>query len=431
MASRFIVDQAKTHRRGGLKVATERFTGSTLYGWLVSPYTAKVRAHLAYKGVPFQDSSPSALQLFGRLQPAIGRLIMPTMKLSDGTWRQDSALICDEIDAEHTEPSSRPSGATQHLASMLLELHADEWLPMLALHHRWDNPVNAAWAQSEFGRCAFPLLPRALSGRLAKPMADRMRAIRSAQYGRDPATHDGIQSHARLLVRTLEEHLAAGSPYLLGGRACRGDFALYGPLWAHLYRDPFWRGALFGDAPHVVSWMERLHGHTADPAFPELASRPAAPPAAPDGRYLPSDAVPEALDPIFRAIFAEQWVHLIELWAALDAHLDEAARETVGGGVEEDVRAPRALGAVPFQVGGCAGERRLLTYSAWRTQRPLDLYATLQLAPSRELELASVNRWLTRIGAMEAFASLRPRWRIERDWRLPSSKEKFRATRVQ
>ena len=63
-------------------------------------------------------------------------------------------------------------------------------------------------------------------------------------------------------------------------------------------------------------------------------------------------------------------------------------------------------------------------------RRPLDLYATLTAAPSRELELQSVQRWLTRLGVLEAFAAVRPRWRIERDGALPSDRERFRATRV-
>lgn len=165
--SSFLVQQAKTHRRGGLKVASERFSRSTLYGWLVSPYTAKVRAQLAYKGISFTDASPSAVSLYGKVKPAVGRLIMPTMKLADGSWRQDSALICDEIEAEHPEPTTRPTGAAQQLASLLLELHADEWLPMLALHYRWDMPGNASWAQAEFGRCA--VRPRGLDPSAALP----------------------------------------------------------------------------------------------------------------------------------------------------------------------------------------------------------------------------------------------------------------------
>ena len=84
--SRFIVEQAKTHRKGALKTASENYTNSKLYGWIVSPYTAKVRSMLAYKRIAFTDVNPSAMQIFGMIKPAVGRVIMPTMKLADGTW---------------------------------------------------------------------------------------------------------------------------------------------------------------------------------------------------------------------------------------------------------------------------------------------------------------------------------------------------------
>ncbi len=431
--SRFVVEQAKTHRKGGLKVAAESFSGSTLYGWIVSPYTAKVRSMLAHKSIPFTDNSPSAMQLFGMIKPAVGRLIMPTMRLADGTWRQDSALICDEIEAEHPEPTCKPTGAAQRLASSLLELHADEWLPMLALHYRWDKPENSAWAQGEFGRIAFPLLPAAISGVLAKPMADRMRATRKT-LGVEPATHAGVEAHASCVIGTLEAHLSTGHPYLLGGKPCRGDFALYGPIYAHLYRDPACR-SLFSGAPHVVEWMERLHGHDTDPAFPELPCR-RTPHNQPDDEqssssssaYLSADSVPETLDPLFRAIFAEHWAHITDLSRALDAHLDAAAAAAATD--KPQLPVPRALGSADFVVGGAKGRRRLLTHGAWHVQRPLDLYNTLKMAPSRSLELASADKWLTRLGALEAFTSLTPKWRIERENALPSEKEVFYAARA-
>ena len=422
--SRFIVEQAKTHRKGALKTASENYTHSKLYGWIVSPYTAKVRSMLAYKRIAFTDVNPSAMQIFGMIKPAVGRVIMPTMKLADGTWRQDSALICDEIEAEHPEPSTKPTGAAQQLASSLLEFHADEWLPMLALHYRWDKPENAAWAQSEFGRIGFPILPRAVSSVLAKPMAGRMKAIRKS-VGVEPGTYEGLEAHASLIIGTLEAHLSSGHPYLLGGKPCRGDFSLYGPIFAHLYRDPAYRDQLFSSAPHVVKWMERLHGHDNDPTFPELPCRTPQP-HEPSAAYLSGDSVPETLDPLFKAIFAEHWKHSIELSETLDSYLDSEPQPSAPEG---KVPVPRALGSVDFAVGGVTGRRRLLTHGAWHVQRPLDLYNTFKMAPSRELELRSVEKWLNRLGALEAFTSLAPKFRIERDNTLPSEKEVFYTVR--
>ena len=256
-----------------------------LFGWLVSPYTAKVRAMLHFKRLPFDEAVPSALALRLTVQPAVGRAIMPAMQEPDGEWLQDSALMCERIEADAPSPSTTPPGATQRLASMLLELHGDEWLPMLALHFRWNIAANREWAEEEFGRCGFPLLPAPLARMLVRPVATKMRSFRKV-VGISPETHSGLDAFAAALIGELDAHLASHA-FLLGGAPCVGDFALYGPLWAHLYRDPHSRRS-FDGAPHVVRWFERLHGHAADPAT-ATATRTAPPPA---GEHLPADEVP-------------------------------------------------------------------------------------------------------------------------------------------
>lgn len=439
-----VTGQATTARRHGLKTPTNNFAGASLYGWLVSPYTAKVRSMLHHKGITFSDTTPTATQLLTRVRPAVGRLIMPAVHLSDGSWRQDSALICDEIEAEHPEPNLRPSGAAQQLASSLLELHADEWLPLLALHYRWAH--NEAWAVDEFARCGFPLLPGSLGAQLVRPVASKMKSIRRVQ-GAAPGTHAGIEAYAASLISHLEEHLrSSGLPFLLGGRPCRGDFALYGPLWSHLFRDPSSR-PLYEEATHVVAWFERLHGHAADAAFPNLPCRVPPSHAANDAdataAFLPADEVPESLDGLFKGVFAEQWDFLARLSQQLDAHLDEQQQQQQqaatasgsgdagsGGGGGTRLRVPRALGTLPFTVGGAAGERRAVIYQLWRMQRSLDAFAALELAPSRDLELRSAQAWLSRLGALDAFRAVKPRWRLERDSKLPIAQETFHATRV-
>lgn len=225
---------------------------STLYGWLVSPYTAKVRAMLAYKRVPFTETHPSVAQMFTTVKPNVGRTIMPAIKLADGSWRQDSALICDEIEAAHPEHPTQPAGGAQRLASSLLELHGDEWLPILALHYRWDVPANARWAVGEFGANAFPWLPGFVSNKLASPFAAKMQSFRKVQLGTadrsriasrnrprhaargscawqvqgiGPETVEGVERFATRLIAQLEAHLSQHE-FILGGAPCRGDFSL-------------------------------------------------------------------------------------------------------------------------------------------------------------------------------------------------------------
>ena len=151
-------------------------------------------------------------------------------------------------------------------------------------------------------------------------------------------------------------------------------------------------------------------------------------------------AVPATLDPLFRGLFAEHWPFLAHLVHALDAHLDRAAAEakTARGSATAaatsepplPLHVPRALDYGAFTVGGARGERRRLGYTAWRIQRPLSFYRSLELAPSRSMELASVNKWLDRLEVLEAFRAVSPRWRIERESKLPQRQEILSATRA-
>lgn len=343
-------------------------SGYRHYGWPVSPYSAKTRSYLRFKRIAFQDVVPNALTLFGKIKKAVGRPIMPTLQRPDGTWLQDTSEIIDALERVHPEPSITPPGGAQRVASLLLELHADEWLPASALHTRWNIPKNARFAVEEFSRYGLPGVPRFVGARLIRPMAKQMAGYLPI-LGVTAATIPGVERFTKELIAQLDTHLAEHD-YLLGTRPCMGDFALFGPLWSHTYRDP---GStyLFDDAPAVRAWMDRLlEGGSSV------------------GSFLADDAVPTTLDPVFRTLFEEQWPFVERLVAAIDTYCDENPTAH---------RVPRALGRAPFTMGGCTGDRKLITFTQWMVQRPLDAYAALD-----ESERQSADAWLERVGGREA-----------------------------
>ena len=63
------------------KLKRADYAGSTLYGWLSSAASAKVRAMLAYKRIPFTDHEPSIAQLDANVRPNVGRVCLPVVKL--------------------------------------------------------------------------------------------------------------------------------------------------------------------------------------------------------------------------------------------------------------------------------------------------------------------------------------------------------------
>jgi glutathione S-transferase len=168
---------------------------------------------------------------------------------------------------QHGEPSVFPCGGVQRLASALLELYGDEWLLIPAMHYRWHH--NREWALRAFG---------ALNAPEASPEEQlELGTLRAAPFaqaavllGAMPHMHAAIERSYEDLLAELNAHFAK-HPYLLGARPSIGDFGLYGPLYAHQYRDPASGALMRRLAPHVVAWVERMQ----QPPTPRSGDSPA------------------------------------------------------------------------------------------------------------------------------------------------------------
>ncbi len=338
------------------------------FGWLVSPYSAKTRSYLHYSGLAFTDITPGAVTLYRKIQPAVGRIIMPTVRLPDGQWLQDSSVIIDHLSTLPGASSIQPPGPTQQLASALLEVFADEWLPMAALHYRWNIDENRQFALAEFARSGFPWLPAALGRPLIQSMADKMQSYLSL-LGVTKETLPGIEQTVQTVLGCLEAQLQA-TEFVLGDQPCLGDFALFGPLWAHLYRDPGSR-FLFEDTPSVVRWMNAL------------STQPAS-----TGTFLPDDQVPETLRPLFACILTDQWPWMTTLEHAIDAYCVDNPEAT---------RVPRSLGEADFSIQGHAGRRKLATFVQWKAQRARTAYCAAD---------GAADEWLQRVLGHDADISV-------------------------
>ena len=191
------------------------------------------------------------------------------------------------------------------------------------------------------------------------------------RLGVDAETIPGVEETVRLVLRSLEDQLGQ-TPYVLGGAPTLGDFSLYGPLWAHLYRDPDSR-QLFADYPAVRRWMESLRTG-----------------AVAQGPVLPDDEVPDALGPLFACILTDQWAWIRRLVESIDGYCADHP---------EAARVPRALGVAPFTVRGRTGERKLVTFVQWKAQRAVAAYAAAD---------GAADAWLDRVWALEHGDSPRP-----------------------
>jgi glutathione S-transferase len=350
-----------------------------LIGAEVSYYTGKVRAYLRYKGIEFEEVAATRDVYRELILPRTGVRFIPVLISDDDVAIQDSSEIIDFLERRYPDPAVYPEGAQQRLAALLFELYADEWLVLPAMHYRWNVPENRAFAVLEFGRLSMPQASeaeqRALGETLSVPFAGALPAL-----GVHAATVPAIEASYHGFLAEWAEHLAQ-HPYLLGSRPSLGDFALFGPLYAHLYRDPASGRTLKERAPRVADWVERLRDAT-----PRV------------GEWLPDDVMPATLLPILARLFREQGPVLASTIRALMAFEPEPA----------DAPLPRALGTHGFRLGDAEATRAIFPFNAWRWQRAYDHYHRMSAG-----ERVEADRWLDQVGG-RALLNLPLTRRLER-----------------
>jgi glutathione S-transferase len=341
-----------------------------LYAWPLSLYSGKARAYLRYKGIPHVELPPR-LWTLRTIKRKTGATVMPVVVTPEGEWLQDTSYIMDRLEPRFARAPVVPATPRQRIAAYVLEAWGDEfWLPS-AMHYRWSFPENfAAVFEREVGDQLLPLAPRFVKNRLAAGVAAQMRSF-LPPLGVQPQQLDLIEAWTEATLDRLDAHFAR-HPYLLGTRPCYGDFGLIGPLFAHLGRDPYPRRTLIEPRAHLAAWVARMQ----QPEPPQ------------GGDFLPDDAVPATLAPLFRSIFAEFWPCLEQTQAQVTRALP-ALRN--GRGFR------RALGEIGFPLGAGTYKRRAAPFNLWMAQRALDAYGALDATARR-----SVDAWLATVGGERA-----------------------------
>lgn len=322
---------------------TNIMTGFVLYGSQASLFTGKVRGYLNWKGVAYEEKAVNETIMKTVILAHVGWPVIPVLQTPDGRIIQDTADIITEIEATHPEPSVMPAGSVQRFATLLMQVFADQWLLLPAMHYRWN--YNEDWIFTEFGRTRAPDASEDEQYSIGKQFGEKFRAM-VPLLGINETTIPGIESSYEQFLSEFSTHLEQYD-YVFGERPTYADFALLGPLYAHLYRDPASRDVMERVAPNVARWAERTmagQDHT--------------------GVLIGNDTIPETLVPLFKRHSAE---HLPVL--AATNKLFEAWGETASSGDE----VPRGLGMVPFVAGGCEGQTTALSFSLFRLQSALDV----------------------------------------------------------
>ncbi len=357
--------------------------GYVLIGTEASQFSGKARAFLRWKRVDFSETAATPEVYRDIIEPRIGYPVIPVLLTDDGQAIQDSAEIIDFVDRAAPGPSVHPAGPVQAFVSLLLELYADEWLIIPAMHYRWSH--DDSWIVQEFGRIAAPgaspAEQREIGEVIAKPVRDAV-----PPYGVSEETMSGIEVHFEGFLADCSAHLRT-LPFMLGDRPSLGDFALFGAIYGPLYRDPVSNSRLRKLAPNVVAWVERMQAARAG-----------------SEALLANDAIPPTLHPILKRQMVEQLPVLADTARALQ----EWTRAQPTG-----ARISRSLGRHEFMIGGRRGERNMFSSALWRLQRVQDHYRSL--APA---DRTRADALLDAVGGGR-FADLQLPVRIERrEYRL-------------
>lgn len=321
----------------------------TLYGWEVSPYTAKVRSYLQYKGIPFKTVVPNIITLKRFIEPKAGKIIMPVVTSPNAEVLQDSSVIIKTLEQLYPDKPTYPNTPKQALVSMLMELCGDEWLPMAALHYRWNYPENRHFILNEFGKSALPYFPGFVQRKVASTFAGKMKGYLPI-LGITDATENALEVNTHTILKTLNRHFEK-HPYLLGNAPCVGDFSLFGPIYAHLHRDPYPKG-LVTNYPNTLGWINRLKNN-----FGQTSNG-----------FLENDEIPESLFALIKLIIEQQLplikdsIQSINLWVAENP---------------EKIKLPPRIGETELKINSASASRFNLTYPYWMFQQISDFYQAL------------------------------------------------------
>lgn len=340
-----------------------------LLAWPLSLYSAKTRAYLHYKDIPFEER-PVRLWDFPKIKKRVGAQVMPVVITPKDEWLQDTADIMDWLEDDFPNSSVSPSTPKQRLVSDFLEVWGDElWVPS-AMHYRWNFEENFFQQfRPEGGDLLLPFAPRLIKNQVINRTAKMLRGYLPA-LGVTSDQIPAIETWTEIMLDHLDEHFSEHD-YLLGSKPCRGDFGLLGPLYAHLGRDLYPKRALIDQRRYLSAWIRRMNH-----------------PDAPNGgEFLSGDQVPETLLPILRSVTEELFP-----WAEKTQVLAQQSLPELKSGRGF----ARAVGKVEVSLAGrpfvCAARPFVL----WKMQRIADAIRGMNRDQRDQL-----SDWLTEIDMPE------------------------------
>lgn len=368
-----------------------------LYGCPPSLYSGKVRSYLRKAGIAYEERLQSHPEYGAKILPEIGRMVIPVIETPKGDIIQDTTEIIDFLETNSGKPLGiYPQSPRQKIVSLIIELFGDEGLLRPAMHYRWNFPEqNDYFISMEFGRFMNPASTEEEAYELAAMPKGAMKRYLPG-LGITPETIPAIERNYQDLLAALNEHLLR-HPYIMGGIPTIADFGLYGPMYAHLARDPAPEMLMKTTANRVWRWVERMTAPDRDiPEFPQTPSQ-----------TFEHDTLPNTLKDILRLIARDYAPEIEALVAFLNGHHEKSGPFEDGAPIITDAN-KRVLGGITVPVGDTEVTIGARHYSIWMLQRVQSTFDALATA-----EQENVTSLLSEVG-LNQLITMRTRQKIAR-----------------
>jgi glutathione S-transferase len=385
-------------------------TDYRLFAWDFSYFSAKARAYFRFKefhgAFTFEEVFAPQDIIQGYLIPATGSNVVPQVEAADGSWLQDTSEIIDVLEARHPDAPVIPTGPRQRLASYLIELLADEWMLPWGFWERWhyslagSEPNHEAFNAQQWGR----VFARGQTGQQRREAARfvfrelmKIDDPQNAEFGpyaglaqlgvtgkTEQAWTDSMHNMLTILEAHFDEH-----DYVLGGRPTLADFALLGPLYPHLYKDPVPGFMMRTQYPLICEWIDRANGslesgpHSYRQTAYQLEEGALVPScgATDGGEILPDDEVPASIMPLLAVFFEEMWPVLNSSMTVLTEYIASGQHDSNASlpfksfyspAQYRDLQSKGGALSHEFEIGGIRESRMVSAYQVWMLRRLSD-----------------------------------------------------------
>jgi glutathione S-transferase len=351
------------------------------HGVMFSYYSAKTRAYLSYKRIPFVEQY-NGRDMSGRIRQVTNKVMIPVVELPDGEILQDTTVIIDALENRYPERPVIPSDPVMMLLTRIVEFIIDELWISTAMNTRWNDAVSNRFVVSEFGLRIGGSI--GLTGKDALAIGEQVSGQMQSYLPHLGVSDEEGQSAANAYFEDASlalNNVVSATQYALGSRPTLIDFCLFTGYYAHQYRDV---GAaqtfLKTQTPHLCYFLDNLHAAWC---------------ATDSGNLNISDALIEYLSVIGPA-GANFATGIVERTAEL------AANTTAGKVFEEPIE------PFTFELGKQSFTRGSGTFSAWKAQRVHDEYFNMNDTDrNRADDLAQQIGW-------SDFLQSRPGYRLDR-----------------